>query len=146
MAVKRLPRWLFFLSARLVGEACLELFIWRITPEGVKQVYLIPRPKNDPFWPGMLHLPGVRKIPSERDGDHLRRALSETPYRHLIGNVKYLFSNTYPSARGTVYKDVRSLRVDYRAIDRDFYDVKHLPKGIINHQDDVIRRCVESTY
>lgn len=135
-------KFLFYLSARLFGEACLELFIYRITPEGKKQVYLLPRPNDDPFYANMLHLPGARKIPTETDEETLRRAIKETPF--VPKEIEYLFPDTYKAKRGVEFADVRSFRVDYRALDHNhFYSVDSLPDNLIEHHRKIIERIVQ---
>ena len=126
-------KFLFYLSARMFGEACLELYICRLTPEGKQQVYLIPRPANDPFYPSMLHMPGARKIPTEMDGDHLRRAIKETPFNLTNGCVEYIMSTTLKAKRGVEYADIRRIVVPYNSEHRNFYDVNSLPGDIISH-------------
>jgi len=126
-------RFLFYLSARLFGEACLELYICRITPDGREQVYLIPRPKNDPFYPSMLHMPGVRKIPNERDTDHLIRAIEEVEFRLPVMNYEYVLSTTVKTKRGTVFTDIRRIQIPYDEGQSGFYDANDLPDNLIEH-------------
>ena len=95
-----MPRELFYASARMFGETCLELYISRYTPQGKEQVYLIPRPANDPFYPSMLHMPGVRKIPTELDADHVQRALKEIPFK--ITRLILSISRQLPSRQSAV--------------------------------------------
>lgn len=133
-----MPRDLFYGSARLFGEACLELYVYRHVA-GREQMYLLARPDNDPFYPGMLHLPGVRKIPSETDADHLRRALKEVPFNISPHDVKYVASVTYKAKRGTEYADIRRVSVGYNASHEGFYDVDKLPRGVIAHHVQIIK-------
>lgn len=134
-----IPKPLFFLSARLFGEACLELYICRVTPEGKEEVYLLPRPKNDPFYPSMLHMPGVRKIPSETDYQHFMRAIGETIFINRITRQSYVMSNTFKTPRGTEFADVRKIEVSYYRDDPDFYDVENIPSNTIEHHKVIIR-------
>jgi len=134
-------RFLFYASARLFGEACLELYICtRIS--GKEYVYLIRRPYNDPFYPSMLHMPGARKIPNETDYEHLTRAIRETPFSSYIDEVEYLMSSTFKAKRGTEYADVRRIVLPYEpqtGVFADFYDVEYLPQNIIEHHKEIIR-------
>lgn len=134
-----MPRELFYASARMFGETCLELYIYRCTPQGKEQVYLIPRSDSDPFYPGMLHMPGVRKIPTETDADHVRRALKETPFKISLSSVEYFASSTFRAKRGTEYADIRRVAVPYNARQVDFYDVDNLPRNIIEHHRAIIK-------
>jgi hypothetical protein len=131
-------RFLFYASARLFGEACVSLYICRITPDGREQVYLIPRPADDPFYASELHMPGARKIPNETDADHLRRAIAETPFDISPACVEYAVSTTIKAKRGTEYADIRRVRVAYDAAQADFYDVDSLPDGTMEHHRDLI--------
>lgn len=132
-------RFLFYTSARLFGEACLELYICRRTPDGREQVYLIPRPDNDPFYPSMLHMPGVRKIPTELDADHVRRALKEIPFKINPSCIEYFASATFKAKRGTEYADIRRVIVPYIYGHDHFYDVDHLPQNMIEHHKAIIK-------
>lgn len=129
----------FYFSARHFGEACLELYIYRVDQRGKEQVYLLPRPANDPFYPSELHLPGVRKIPTELDIDHLKRALRETPFVVNLDSVEYVASTTFRAKRGTEYADIRRVAVFFNPIDNDFYDVDNLPDNIITHHKEIIQ-------
>jgi hypothetical protein len=123
----------------MFGEACLELYICRTTTDGKEQVYLLPRPANDPFYPNMLHMPGARKIPNETDCEHLVRALKETDLLYYDTNdIKYILSTTIKAKRGTEYADVRRMRIDYNQYQSHFYDVDNLPKNIIKHHKSLI--------
>ena len=127
-------KFLFYLSARLFGEACLELYIHRFTPDGKEQVYLIPRPDNDPFYPSMMHMPGVRKLPTETDEQHLIRAMTEVDFDIQGLYYKYATSTTVKAKRGTEFADIRSVRVPYDENQTGFYDVDNLPDNLIEHQ------------
>jgi hypothetical protein len=135
-------RFLFYASARWFGEACLELYICRCAPDGW-QVYLLPRPANDPFYPSQLHMPGARKIPTETDREHLTRAIGETPFSAMIDKVEYLISSTFKAKRGTEYADVRRLIVPYDTHYSDFYSVYHLPGNMIEHHKAIIEMVKE---
>lgn len=132
-------KFLFYLSARMFGEACIELFIWRKTPGGQTQVYLLPRQKNDPFYAGLFHMPGARKIPTETDSQTLTRAIRETPYSKQINSIQYIKSDTYSAKRGVEYADVRGLNVAYHKTDPNFYDVDNLPNNMIEHHKKIIK-------
>lgn len=129
---------LFFLSARWFGEACLELYIYRITPEGKEQVYLTPRSRDDPFYSLMLHVPGVRKIPNESDAEHYQRAVSETPFDLQSSCVEYVASTTLKTKRGTEFADIRRIHIRYSIDDASFYNVNDLPENIIEHHATII--------
>ena len=130
-------KFLFYASARWFGEAVLELYICRRTPEGCKQVYLIPRSADDPFYPSMLHMPGARKLPTETDQDHFRRALKETPFDSSV-YVEYILSTPLKTKRGTDFSDIRRIVVPYNSKQQDFYDVDNLPRNIIEHHKTMI--------
>lgn len=132
-------KFLFYASARWFGEACLELCVTRTTPQGKKQIYLIPRPDDDPFYPGMLHLPGVRKIPNEMEPGQLRRLQGELPFRLSNYKLTYLASGTYKAKRGTEYADIRGVVVPYKSTDTDFYDMDRIPRNVIEHHKEIIK-------
>ena len=118
----------------MFGEACLELYIYRITPEGKEQVYLIPRSKNDPFYPSMMHMPGVRKLPTETNEQHFQRLFKELNFPVDIDtDIYYAASVTVKAKRGTEFADIRKMEVPYDEKQAGFYDVDNLPKNIIDH-------------
>lgn len=135
-------KFLFYLSARMFGEACVELFIYRKTPVGRMQVYLLPRPKNDPFYPNQLHMPGARKIPTETYTQTLTRAIRETPYGGQIKSIQYIKSDTYKAKRGVEYADIRGLEVAYQKNAPNFYDVDNLPSNMIEHHRQIIDELI----
>ena len=137
---KILPKFLWYLSARWFGAACISLYVNRYTPEGHEQVLLLPRPLNDPYFAGLLHLPGARKNPKETDAETLQRAMEEADLR---GAPRYLYSDTYFTARGTEYADIRGVTVDYNPNDGRFYDVDYLPASVIPHHVEIIKRLHE---
>jgi len=57
---------LFTELARIIPQPCVETVILR--QNSVIEVLLVPRPANDPVWPGMLHSPGQ----TLRAGDFFR--------------------------------------------------------------------------
>ena len=132
-------KFLFYASARLFGEACLELYICRFTPDGKEQVYLLSRPANDPFYPSMLHMPGARKIPTETSAENLARAFSETPFNLNICVVEYVLSETYEAKRGVEYADVRRVVVSYHEGQINFHDVDNIPNNTIEHHKVIIK-------
>jgi len=132
-------KFMFYLSARMFGEACLELYICRTTPEGKEQVYLTPRPKNDPFYALMLHMPGARKIPTETDQQTFLRAIGETLFSNRITRLEYVMSSTFKARRGVEYADIRRIEVSYYEGDADFYDAENIPPNTIEHHKTIIR-------
>ena len=134
-------KFLFYASARQFGEACLELYICTRPREGKEYVYLVRRPHDDPFYPSMLHMPGVRKIPTETDLGHLSRAILETPFRISPEKVEYVLSSTFKARRGVVYSDVRRVVLPYEPFRyrfEDFYYVGSLPENIIEYHKAII--------
>ena len=132
-------KFLFYASARWFGEAVLELYICTRV-DGKEYVYLIRRSANDPFYSSMLHMPGARKLPTETDQDHLRRALKETPFDPSV-HVEYILSTTLKTKRGTDFSDIRRIVLPYEPMKfdfTDFYDVKDLPDNIIEHHKVII--------
>jgi len=77
-------------------------------------------------------MPGARKLPTETDQDHLRRALKETPFDSSV-YVEYILSTTLKTKRGTDFSDIRRIVVPYNSKQQDFYDVDNLPRNIIEH-------------
>lgn len=116
----------------------MELCIFRTTPKGKQQVYLIRRPPNDPFYPNMLHVPGVRKVSNENEAGQLKRLKREIPYS--LDGMQYEFSDTYFAKRGTEFADVRSLTVPYVRSADNFYNLDDLPSPMIPHHIEMLNR------
>lgn len=131
---------MFYLSARMFGEACLELFIYRFAPNKKMQLYLLPRPKNDPFYAGMMHLPGARKIPTETGQQTLARAFRETPFNPKNYVIEHAMNETYKAKRGVEYADIRRVFIhEYNPAIKDFYYLDDLPDNIIAHHKQIIK-------
>jgi hypothetical protein len=131
-------KFLFYASARWFGEACLELVIYRTTPIGTTEIYLLPRPANDPFFAGLLHIPGTRKLPNDTDEKQLKRVIGETPFEILSVNVKYVLSLTVHTKRGTEFSDVRMVKRSYYYDEPDFYNIAKLPNNLVEHHYKII--------
>ena len=138
----RFPKELFYASARLFGESCLELCIFR-TINGVDSVFLFPRPSTDPYWPGMLHVPGVRKLSTDTDESVLLRVVGETLFDINLEDVHYCSSQIVRTLRGTEFSDVRWTWVDETGMDNFFYDVDNLPENIIEFHPILIEKSVK---
>jgi len=126
-------RFLFYTSARLFGEACLSLCILRKTPNNEIQIYLLRRPKNDPFYPFMLHIPGTRKLPNDTDDAQLKRVIKETAIKIELQDIEYITSTTIKTARGTEFADYRLVIVPFYDNEPNFYDIYNLPNNVIKH-------------
>ena len=137
---------LFYVSARLFGEANLTLCILRKIPNGKTQIYLLPRSKNDPFYPSMFHIPGVRKLPNDTDEAQLKRVINETTVCIESKDIKYFASTTIKTARGTEFADWRYVMVPFYADEPDFYDIDNLPKNTIAHHQEFIERSLKGYF
>ena len=139
----RFPEDIFYASANIFGEACLELIIVRQTPEGLRQIYLTRRDEDDLYYPGALHLPGTRKLPDDTDKLQLLRIIGETPLNINWLDIKCFFSMTIQCPRGTEYADVRRVEIPYNANDEGFYDIGNLPYDVIDSHKEFIQRDLE---
>ena len=140
----KFPRDLFNATPRIFGEACLELCIFRNDLKGNKEVYLSRRSIGDPFYSGAWHVPGTRKLPDDTDKIQLLRVLSEVPFFIDWRLVKYGYSITIHTERGTEYADVRYIIIPYCQDDPGFYDITELPSTTINSHRDFIEDLGEA--
>lgn len=133
-----LPSELFYFVSKYFGECCLELCIFsNINNE--PNIYLYPRPRNDPFWPSKLHIPGTRKLKGDTDLVSLIRVIRETPLDIRVEDIKYVNSDIIHNPRGTEYSDLRM--VEYKGIPNScFMKIDDLDKlDIIDYQKVMIR-------
>lgn len=68
-----LPREAFFAWLETFYAIVIEVIITSVKKPGM--VYLIRRPKNDPFYGGQWHMPGVVLWPGEKKNEAVRRVL-----------------------------------------------------------------------
>ena len=132
------PEDIFYASARIFGEACLELFIFRYTSGGNEQIYLLRRPIDDPYYPGLLHIPGTRKLPDDTDELQLRRIIAETELNIDWRDIDYRSSLTIKSPRGTEYADIRYIVIPCDSNDENFYYIDRLPDDLIDAHKELI--------
>jgi hypothetical protein len=138
----RFPKELFYASARLFGESCLELCIFK-TINSTDYVFLFPRPESDPYWPKLLHLPGVRKLTTDSDESVLVRVVGETLFDIELKDIYYCSSQIVKTKRGTEFSDVRWTEVVGDDMDNFFYDVDNLPRNIIEFHPTLIYKAAE---
>lgn len=135
--------------ARIVALPILECIPLR-RANGVVEVLLIERPKDDPFWPGMLHTPGTVVRATDLNSDHnsnwqafdrvLKDELKDTPVGrpHFAGNQLRL------SKRGTEQAQIYWLEVIGEPKVGKFYDVTRLPASLVESQVAFIGLVVNS--
>lgn len=106
--IEALSRWqggglsdeLFTALARITPQAVVEVCVMR-EREGVIETLLLPRPENDPVWPGMVHSPGsVFRNADFQSDDH--SALNVVFERIRGREIKAEFS-AVPEYVGTIY-------------------------------------------
>lgn len=139
----RYSRNVFFASSKVFGESCLELCVFRKNGRSI-EILLIPRPDTDPFWAGLLHIPGIRKLPSDTDSVQLERVCGELDFSVDVSKIKYAASTTVKNERGTEFSDVRYVCVPYSQGEENFFDVSHLPENIIPFQKKLIQLGLEA--
>ncbi|MDX1765714.1 MAG: hypothetical protein R3313_02050 [Candidatus Saccharimonadales bacterium] len=70
-----LPLPIFLQTARLTVTSPVELVVLRKGKSGT-EVYLTGRDSGDPFWPGLLHVPGTVVLSSDELGEDLEGPIS----------------------------------------------------------------------
>lgn len=128
----RFPKEIFYSSAKLFGESCLELCVFRDLL-GFLEVFLYRRPQNDPFWPSFLHIPGVRKLTTDTDVIVSERVVDELPFYVETNNMYYVNSRIFSTRRGTEFSDSRMVACNETGFDEFFYPARDLPHNLIEH-------------
>lgn len=144
---------LFTVLARIIPQPCVETVVIRKV-ENKFQVLLIPRPQDDPTWPGLLHSPGqaLRAADYHRQDNvpmngvfervqknEIKAEFSSTP--HFVGVAQYM-TKRGPEAVHifvTTLAEGSSLAPEFQWVNVDEIDT--LP-NFIHHQVVPIRMAV----
>lgn len=140
-----LPFDIFMEVSRLVTLSIVEIVPLR-KREGIIEVLLTKRDADDPFWPNMLHTPGVVVRPTDEEGSYVsafRRILDdELALVGLNGTPQYVQSTLHKSRRCMEDAKIFYVEVTGQPMTGTFYDAMNLPETIIDSQIDFIQAAV----
>lgn len=131
-----LPQEAFELLPRVIPQACIELAVIKII-DGAPHILLVPRPEDDVYWPGELHVPGT--VLWARGGHEamLARLAEEIGVPELkwswLEPVDVYVTSHEERERGACWHDIRLLRVASAFKAQTFYPLSALPDRIIAH-------------
>jgi len=135
-----LPFELFHQIARLVVTPIIELVPLRVSATGSVEILLLPRPADDPIWPGQLHVPGtvIRATDSPHSfHDGLQRTVNELGDGD-IGVPVFVKNLLHPSGRGMEATQVYWVEIKSQPRIGKFYSADKLPTLIVKTQLDFI--------
>lgn len=141
-----LPFEIFLQVARLTTLSIVELVPLRFH-EGAVEVLLLPRPADDPFWPGMVHNPGTIVRPTDQEDTYAsafaRIFADELPGLLPIGEPTEFESYLRQSKRGMENTRVFWVEVTGTSDSGTFYNISSLPSDLIAGQRSYILRAAQ---
>jgi len=145
-----LPFDLFYQFNRLKVTITIEVVPLCLDPEGNVNVVLFDRGPNDAWWPNLYHTPGTclldGDIPKEDEWGLPTRAferlkINELGGIKLIGQLKFINNLSHQTVRGPESVHVYIQEVDYESAKSYLFPVSNLPKNILDHQINMIKKC-----
>lgn len=142
-----LPYPIFEQVARLVVLPIIEFIPLRKYKNNI-EVLLIARPKDDPFWPGLLHTPGTviraTDLPNnpQTNWPAFDRIIKEELSNTKISQPYYVGSVFHKSKRGIEQAQLYWINVLGDSNVGKFYSVDKLPKNLIESQYTFINEAV----
>lgn len=140
-----LPFSVFQEVTRLVATPIVEVVPLRIQ-DGTTEILLIPRPDDDPVWPGQLHVPGTTVRASDTSGsfdDAFNRIFKGEIASVKVRMSQFVLNILHHSGRGMEASQVHWAEVEGEPEEGKFYDVNNLPDGLVASQRDFIPAAIE---
>lgn len=142
-----LPLPIFYQVARLTVTPTVELVPLRMH-EGHLQVFLTQRPKDDPVWPSMLHVPGsvIRATDTkETFSDVLDRILHNELHDPQIESKPHFFTYLFHQVkRGAEIAFIHYTFLLETPKNGSFYFIHDLPSSLVSHQRGFIQEIAKS--
>lgn len=139
----KLPEEIFISLARLSVLPAIEFVSLHAAESGI-EVLLLPRPKNDPIWPNMLHTPGTILRPTDKSFQDAFDRLLKTEIG-VIGSHEliYIGFSFGHGARGTGVGFEYIVKLDQLPQHGSYYQKTDLPNNFIAEQKGLINRAVK---
>lgn len=138
-----LPFDIFVEICRLTVSATVEIVPFRKKGDRSSvEILLVKRKDDDPFWPGMYHIPGVVILATDKENS-LKDAFDRILHGELGGvstssepvYIKYLLRK---GNRGTTLNLLHRVELTSDPKVGEWFDVNNLPKNLIPPEKDVI--------
>jgi hypothetical protein len=142
-----LPFDIFHQLARLNVMPIIEVVPLRTNAQGDTEILLVPRPADDPNWPGQLHIPGTTIRSTDEPGSYtsaLRRILDDELEGTKTSEPVFVRNVFHYSGRGMETSQVYWVEVGGEPAGGSFYPVNELPETIVSSQMDFIPLAIES--
>ena len=144
-----LPLDIFLSISRLFTSSILELIPIRIDSTGNHNVLLIKRPPNDPYWPNLLHNPGIFIMPTDKDEklQYTFNRLFEKELRGVtfIGKPVFSHYSFHQTKRGSEMSLVHY--IEYEKLPSEYFEMKVDELNdtvVIDHQIPFIKEAVRN--
>jgi hypothetical protein len=140
-----LPLPIFAEVARLTVTPVIEIVPLKIDTSGILRVLLEKRDNNDPHWAGMLHIPGTIVLSTD-SGKTFEDALDRIIAKKLkvrASKPEFVESIFCKVSRGAEVALIYMVEIIEEPVLGDLYDVKSLPKNIIEGHEHFIQIAVK---
>ena len=139
-----LPFSVFQEVSRLVVTPIVEVVPLRIRANKT-EVLLVPRPDDDPVWPGQLHVPGTTVRATDTPG-----SFNDAFDRVFMGEIapvrvrmsQFVLNILHHSGRGMEASQVHWAEIKGESTQGAFYDADNLPENIVVSQLDFIPQAI----
>lgn len=147
-----LPFDIFYQFNRLKVTITIEVVPLCLDPSGEVMVVLFNRGPKDPWWPNLYHTPGACVIDGDiSDQDEwglptktfTRLKKDEFKDIQLINSPQFVGNLSHQTVRGPESVHVYIQEVEYESAKPYLFPVSQLPKNIVSHQINMIKKCAE---
>lgn len=138
-----LPADVFYAVSRLSVLTAAEVVPLRKRGDGGYEVLLTRRPDDDPYFAGLLHIPGQIYRPGDTINSRPAAVVADELANTTTLSTPVLIPGQfiYDYGRGPVVERIHYVFVSDSS-DGDFYDVDSLPSDLLAGHDELIKRVV----
>ena len=145
LPVGRLPQPIFYQVLEKTVMTALEVVPFCTTD--TDKVLLFARDKDDPYFAGQVHSPGVMIVPTDGDfGEAFQRLVrTELMDIDIENSPVFVEARLLKTRRGVENAMIHWIRVNPESSGRGtFYEVSPLPVNLIDHHHHIIPRAYSS--
>ncbi len=137
------PFPLFVQLARLMSCSIVEFVPLRLRDGGVEAL-LLPRPDNDVFWAGGMHIPGCVVRPNDDQHAVFDRIITDELGGVAVNEPQFVCAEIRRSKRGTEQAQIFYVEVTGTPTAGQFYSVADLPDNLVENQQRLIKKATEA--
>lgn len=146
-----LPLELFNQFSHLKVTITIEVVPLCLDPNGNIMVVLFNRGSDDLWWPNEFHTPGACLLPNDISKSQwglptlafTRLKNTELKGIKLIGKPIFINNHNRQTRRGPESVHVYIQEVNYKSAKSHLFPVDNLPDNMMDHQIDMIKKCVQ---